>query len=81
MIIRVGNSEPSAAATYHALRERRLCDLLGAWVSEIEPLIFERIDISPQVLAEVGLGIDGDAAPRVVAQVTVTDMIAAGALE
>lgn len=77
----VANSaEPSAARTYHQLREARLRELLGQWVSGVEPLIFERLDVSPQVLAEVGIGAPGCAAPMLVAQVTVTDMIAAGAI-
>jgi hypothetical protein len=80
-ILHVGNSAaPSAARTYHQLRERRLCELLGRWVSELEPLIFERVDVSPQILAEVGIGGPGATAPFFTAQVTVEDMIAAGAL-
>ncbi|TVV75581.1 hypothetical protein [Sphingomonas solaris] len=80
-IIRVGNSEePSAARTYHQLRERRLCELLGYWVSELEPEIFERVDVSPQILAQLGVGAPGAAGPMFVASVTVDDMIAAGAI-
>lgn len=78
----VGNSEAiGAAATYRQLRERRLLDLLGRWVSELEPLIMERVDVSPHILAEIGLGIEGDIEPRMVERITVQDMIEAGALE
>ncbi|OWK27545.1 hypothetical protein [Sphingomonas dokdonensis] len=75
-MIHVGNSEPSARHTYHRLRERRLCELLGQWVSGIEPLIFERLDVSPHVLAEVGIGAPGADVPMLTAQITVDAMLA-----
>jgi hypothetical protein len=75
-IIRVGNSEASPRRIYHRLRQRRLCELLGQWVLGLEPEIFERLDVSPQVLAEVGIGAPGSAAPMLIAQVTADEMIA-----
>lgn len=74
-VLRVGNSEPSARSTYHRLRERRLCELLGHWVSGLEPLIFERLDVSPQILAEVGIGAPGADVPMITAQITADEMI------
>lgn len=71
----------SAVATYRLLHQRALVGLLGQWVSELEPVIFHRVDVSPQVLAIVGIGAPGDAGPRMSAEITVTAMIAAGALD
>ncbi|KQR83484.1 hypothetical protein [Sphingomonas sp. Leaf343] len=80
-IRRVGNSAaPSAARTYHQLRERRICELLGQWISGLDPMIFERIDVSPQILVEVGVGAPGFDEPMLTAQVTVDDLVAAGGL-
>lgn len=70
----------SAVATYRDLRHRALIDLLGRWVSELEPVIFTKVDVSPQVLAIVGIGARGDVRPLMTAEITVTAMIAAGAL-
>ena len=69
-----------AVATYRELRHRALLDLLGRWVSELEPVIFTKVDVSPQVLGTVGIGAPGDVRPRIEAKITVTAMIAAGAL-
>jgi hypothetical protein len=71
---------PSAVRTYRKLRHCRLVELLGRWASELEPQIFQRVDVSPHILAEVGIGAPGAVAPMFVAHVTVDDMIAAGAL-
>jgi hypothetical protein len=54
--------------------------LLGCWVSELEPLIFERVDVSPQVQAEFGIGAPGSDRPQLTIHITVGDMIAAGVL-
>lgn len=70
----------NAAKTYQDLRRRALVDLLGRWVSEIDPVIFTQVDVSPQVLGVVGIGAPGDVRPRMTAEITVSAMIAAGAL-
>lgn len=68
-------------ATYKALRHARLCDLLGEWVSGTEVLLFERVDVSPQILCEIGIGTAGATAPQFVGSITVDDMTKAEGLE
>jgi len=69
----------SAARTYRDLWRQRACDLLSRWVSEVQPVISTRIDVSPDVLAIVGVGVEGHDI-LYSAEITVSDMIAAGAL-
>lgn len=70
----------SAVAIYRDLWRQRRNELLGRWVSEVPPIIFTRVDVLPQVLAIIGVGTETDVAPRYSVEITVDDMIQAGAL-
>ena len=45
----------NVGAAYRALRAAKIRDLLGRWVSELEPILLERVDVSPTILAQLGL--------------------------
>ncbi len=69
-----GSANLSVSRTYRELRKVRLCDLLGQWVSGMEPLIFEQIDVSPTVLLIIGIAAPGHLPSRFTAKVTVDDL-------
>ncbi len=72
-----GSSEPSVSCAYRDLRRARIRDLLGRWVSGVEPLFFEHVDIAPTVLLAIGIGVARDAGPQFIAEITVDDLSAA----
>ncbi len=72
-----GSTNRSVTRAYQELRNARILELLGMWVSGSEPLLFEQIDVSPTVLLIVGLAGPGRLPSRFTAEVTTDDLAAA----
>lgn len=59
----------NVGAAYRSLRAAKILELFGQWISGLEPILLERIDVSPGILAQFALTHDPDAEPTIVNQI------------
>lgn len=69
--------ERSVTRAYLDLRERCVREVLGCWVSGLEPWMYQRVDVTPTVLFEIGISAPGATSPQFKGQVTVGALSAA----